>query len=403
MNIFESIKPYKIQILCVLAGFLLYALAMTFGETKEDSELRFITRSGYGSSATHEVYVSGLTEEDTLLEIPVNARRFSDGEIDAAFDRCAAELQTEILGKNASLQDVSSDLELPLRKDEYGFTLDWHSENPEILSYDGTVKNEDLEEPVEMMLALKLSDGSRSSEYLLPVTVTPKKRTETEEKMKRFFAELQSRDESASTEDKIELPEEFEGKKIRYYGSGETDYNFLWIAGILIAVLLFFREKQNAKEEQDKKLQQMQIDYPEIVSKLMVFIGAGISVRAAWEAIAQDYEKSGTKPRAVYEEIRTMCSRLKTGASEAVVYRDFGRACKSKQYMKLASLLEQNRKSGAADLKAILSVEMVEAWEERKNLARRQGEQASTKLLLPLVMMLGIVMVMIMVPAFMSF
>ena len=147
----------------------------------------------------------------------------------------------------------------------------------------------------------------------------------------------------------------------------------------------------------------MQIDYPEIVSKLMVFTGAGMSVRASWESIEHDYEKSGSGKRYAYEEICKMCSGLRTGAPESRVYRDFGRACRTKQYMKLASLLEQNRRSGAADLKAILSMEMVEAWEERKNLARRQGEEAGTKLLLPLVMMLGVVMAMIMVPAFMTF
>ena len=46
---------------------------------------------------------------------------------------------------------------------------------------------------------------------------------------------------------------------------------------------------------------------------------------------------------------------------------------------------------------------MENAFEQRKNLARRQGEQASTKLLLPLLLMLMIVMVMVSVPAFLAF
>ena len=45
---------------------------------------------------------------------------------------------------------------------------------------------------------------------------------------------------------------------------------------------------------------------------------------------------------------------------------------------------------------------MVDALEQRKNLARRLGEEAGTRLLMPLFLMLGIVMVMIMVPAMMS-
>ena len=45
---------------------------------------------------------------------------------------------------------------------------------------------------------------------------------------------------------------------------------------------------------------------------------------------------------------------------------------------------------------------MNHAWEQRKTMARRLGEEAGTKLLVPLFLMLGIVMVIIMVPAMMS-
>ena len=71
--------------------------------------------------------------------------------------------------------------------------------------------------------------------------------------------------------------------------------------------------------------------------------------------------------------------------------------------MKLASLLEQNRKTGLKNLRYLLEEEVAAAFEERKNIAKRLGEEAGTKLLLPLFMMLGIVMVMVVAPAFLSF
>ena len=64
--------------------------------------------------------------------------------------------------------------------------------------------------------------------------------------------------------------------------------------------------------------------------------------------------------------------------------------------------MEQNRKAGTKNLRAILRTEMEDAFEMRKNLARRMGEEAGTKLLAPLFLMLGIVMVMIMAPAMMT-
>ena len=71
--------------------------------------------------------------------------------------------------------------------------------------------------------------------------------------------------------------------------------------------------------------------------------------------------------------------------------------------MKLSGLLEQNRKNGSRNLGDTLKIEMTEAFEQRKHQARRLGEEAGTKLLLPLFMMLTVVMIMIAVPALMEF
>jgi len=46
---------------------------------------------------------------------------------------------------------------------------------------------------------------------------------------------------------------------------------------------------------------------------------------------------------------------------------------------------------------------MTDAFEQRKHQARRLGEEAGTKLLLPLFILLSVVMVMIAVPALMEF
>lgn len=51
----------------------------------------------------------------------------------------------------------------------------------------------------------------------------------------------------------------------------------------------------------------------------------------------------------------------------------------------------------------MLEKESVEAWEERKRKARVLGEAAATKLLVPMIMMLLVVMALIMIPAFLSF
>lgn len=50
----------------------------------------------------------------------------------------------------------------------------------------------------------------------------------------------------------------------------------------------------------------------------------------------------------------------------------------------------------------ILQTEAAQSFEERKARAKRLGEEAGTKLLVPMFFMLAVVLVIVIVPAFMS-
>ena len=86
-----------------------------------------------------------------------------------------------------------------------------------------------------------------------------------------------------------------------------------------------------------------------------------------------------------------------------MAYERFGRRCRIPSYNKLAAMLSQNMRKGAANLPLLLKEEAADAFEERKHSARKQGEKAGTKLLVPMMMLLGMTMVIIMVPAFQTY
>ena len=73
------------------------------------------------------------------------------------------------------------------------------------------------------------------------------------------------------------------------------------------------------------------------------------------------------------------------------------------KYKTFSTLLIQNLQKGSRRMADILEQEALEAWDERKRKARGLGEAAATKLLVPMVMMLAVVMAIIMIPAFLSF
>ena len=102
-------------------------------------------------------------------------------------------------------------------------------------------------------------------------------------------------------------------------------------------------------------------------------------------------------------QIGLLCHDLDTGVPENESYRRFGERCAQVRYRTFATLLIQNLQRGSRQLIELLERESIEAFDERKRKARMAGETALTKLLIPMVMMLGIVLVLILVPAFLRF
>ena len=94
---------------------------------------------------------------------------------------------------------------------------------------------------------------------------------------------------------------------------------------------------------------------------------------------------------------------METGVAESEASRRFGERCGQAKHKTFATLLIQNHQKGSRQMADMLERESVEAWEERKRKARVLGEAAATKLLIPMIMMLMVVMAIVMIPAFLSF
>ena len=93
---------------------------------------------------------------------------------------------------------------------------------------------------------------------------------------------------------------------------------------------------------------------------------------------------------------------MNSGVGERRSYERFMQRCQVKVYQQLGMMLQQNLQKGNQGMTEILRREAMQAFEERKALAKIQGEEAGTKLLLPMFLMLAIVLVMVIIPAFLS-
>lgn len=131
-----------------------------------------------------------------------------------------------------------------------------------------------------------------------------------------------------------------------------------------------------------------------------------MTVPNAWQRVVKDYcaKKQETgKKRYAYEEMLLTIYEMESGVTQTKAYERFGRRCRVQSYNRLATMLSQNVRKGATNLAVLLREEAAYAFEERKHTARRLGEKAGTKLLVPMMMLLGMIMVVIMVPAFQGY
>ena len=202
------------------------------------------------------------------------------------------------------------------------------------------------------------------------------------------------------------LPTTINGSVIRWTEVKEESSGLIFLLVLAAGTAAVFSTDRELHRQILKRDRQLALDYPLIISKMTLFLGAGMSIRNIFYRLGEDYQekrRKGGEKRYVYEEILLVCRELDSGISEGAAYADFGRHCHSRQYSKLSALLAANQTKGNSALLKALQEEADRSFEERRGIARQMGEEAGTKLLLPMMLMLGVTLVIIMIPAYFSF
>lgn len=135
-------------------------------------------------------------------------------------------------------------------------------------------------------------------------------------------------------------------------------------------------------------------DFPEVLSKLALLVNAGMIMGEAWNKVA--YTGEGV----IYQEMQTAVLEMQNGVSEIEAILHFSSRCDVDMVTKFSSTLVQNLSKGNSELVHFLRQFSNESWVEKKQNARRKGEEASSKLLLPIGLMFAGLLIMICVPIF---
>ncbi len=404
------IRKISIVLLMATAGSFLSIMAcISAGNSGNITEGSLIERGEFGEREKTLRLVARDEEGNELMEqsFPVRNRKCTKAEAEVLFEEASLELEKILLNGNESFDCITGDMNFAEAIPGYPFSVSYRADNYEVLHLDGSLNEESIPENgvlVSITATYSYEDYRWQQDFC--ANVIPRVLSPGERVIRDLKELLRNADESSLTEKTITLPDDYGGSSIVWMERIE-DNSFLLLMLMLIGgAASYVMKDKELKKAVEQRENQMLSDYPQFVSELVLYMGAGMTVRNIFQKLSSDYvkkRKNGAEKRYLYEELLRSAREISAGESECDVYEHLGIRCGGKQYTRLVTLLSQNLRKGNGELLALLQEESKKAFDERMDKARKAGEEAGTKLLLPMIIMLVIVMIVIMIPAYMAF
>ncbi len=399
-------KGLKKKIGLILFATVVLALALFLDETIFEEPETVITRKGYGEGgriADYEVKVEGMEKE--RLQLEVGEQEYTAEEVQKIFQEISEKLDRIILGENESFDRVEKDLNLVTEVEDYPVEISWQMNSYSALNLYGEIQEENLKEE-GTLVELRGTVSYRGQEfiYVQSVCVYPLTRTGSDKVIYELRKKLTEIEENTREKKNFSLPQSVDGKKVSWTQRKENRWYFVLFLGAALCSYVVYEEREKEKRRIRHRQEELIRTYPGIISKFTMLLGSGITVRNVWEKMVQNYEiqKENTGKIAAYEEMAVALREVQGGVPEGEAYERFGKRCGVNVYMKFGTLLAQNLRKGSRGISDILRMEAMQTFENRKNKAKRLGEEAGTKLLVPMLGMLAVVFIMVMIPAFLS-
>lgn len=170
------------------------------------------------------------------------------------------------------------------------------------------------------------------------------------------------------------------------------------LAVLLLPAAAVYGLNQEVNQQVKRRQMLLKLDFTEFLNKLILLLNAGMNLSRAWQKITEESESE----RPLYHELRVTLAEIRGGRSEAEAYEDFANRCRTPEIFKFITLVLQNMKKGSGEMVGMLRLLSSECWIMRKNTAKLLGEEASTKLLFPMMVMFFAIILIVMTPAILA-
>lgn len=345
-------------------------------------------------------------DEEYTVNIKLNERTYDEKELEEVFRKGKEWLDKVWLGENVSSDQVVSDLYFPAVIETLGLNVRWETSNYNWIQTDGSITELGFKSaPARVEVNAVLSYGTFEKRYTYAVTIRRSEQTTEDSFEEKLNEAVVSAEKSSAVDIQMKLPTEIDGQAVSWYRQKSKTWIRVFLFGNLILVLLYFSNEEKKVQQIKDRNSALNQDYPDIVYRLIVLIGAGMTVKNAWEKVIEVYEREKIhtgKMRWGYEEMEAAQREMLYGISEIKAYENFGKRCGGQNYMRLSELLIQQVRRGSKGMNQLLMQEVAESeiiWRES---SRKKAEEAGMKLLLPMVLLMTVVFAVLMIPAFLT-
>ena len=143
-----------------------------------------------------------------------------------------------------------------------------------------------------------------------------------------------------------------------------------------------------------KRHAELETQYPSMLTEMSLMVNVGITAGEAFERVAVFGDGL------LFREMQRVTESVKNGMPIDEALDTLSTRAPLREMKKFVSLYKQNLVKGGPDFPRTLAEMAANAWTDRKNSARTQGELAEQKLLLPTMFMFVGILLIIIVPAF---
>lgn len=403
MEIYKSFdkKQKKTFLIAILISILGILSGIIYDSSLKNTEITKLKRPESYENAediNFGVEVSGTDDKEQLEYTgQIEAKKIAEGEIQDYLIKTLDQVEKSMFREGESREKVLTGVNIPSSLPENPVNISFSTSESGVLLENGDINFDLVKEKQLLTVKLLVAYEGKEAERNVDITVFPKLLTE-EERIRLAVKDEMDRLLVGGENEIIEIPGEVEGHGVKVFIPKEEITGSITGFTLLLIICLFVSFNENNKKKIKDREEELKNGYTEFVGRFVILLGAGLSVSAVWKKLETGFASN----KSLSEEIRLTLWETANGKTEREAYENFGKRIGGTQYAKFVSVINQSLKLGSGQLLARLEAESEAAMFERRNRAKVMGEVADTKLLLPMMLQLVLIMLIIMVPALMA-